>query len=422
MKSKHLLLAVVGIGLFATSCTKTKGEITMTYNKATAVYADLDEIRQTPLVSSPTSINDPGKIFIGDKFILIGEKEEGIHVYDNTDPNNPVAASFIQLPMTREFYVDGDYVYAEGHYDFMKISMVDLYNPVLVDRVEYAFGQPHQNDQGEEIVGFNYQTVTETFELGSPEAEALQQSTYLYYDYQDNLLPVSSVPSSFVGAGSTVKGTMNKITTMNQYAYVVGNAEIFVFSDNMDEMQMVNRVNTHSSDIETIYPYGDYLYLGTQSSMELLNTDNPEYPSHVSSYWHQTACDPVLPTGDVAYLTLRSADNSGCAGDDNTLEVIDMTNETDPTPLNSVVMDSPYGLGVDGNYLWVGQGTNGLTLLDNSDKTNPTVITTFSNVAYDVIPDPYHTNAIYVTGDNGMELYNVDYNSLTLSAVTSINY
>lgn len=422
MKSKHLLLAVAGIGLLAASCTKTKGEITMTYHKASAVYADLDEIRQTPLVTSPKAINDPGKIFIGDKFILIGEKEEGIHVYDNTNPNSPVAASFIQLPMTREFYVDGDYIYAEGHYDFIKISMVDLYNPSLVSRVEYAFGEPHQNDQGEEIIGFNYETVTETFELGSPEAQSLEESTYLYYDYQDNLLPVSSVPSSFVGAGGTVKGTMNKITTMNSYAYVVGNAEVFVFLDNTNQMQMVNRISTQSSEIETIYPYNDYLYLGAQSSMELLNTDNPEHPCHVSTYWHQTACDPVLPSGNVAYLTLRSADNSGCSGDDNTLEIIDMTNETEPSQLNSITMASPYGMGIDGNYLWVGQGSNGLTLLNNTDPTNPTVIKTFSNVAYDVIPNPYQANAIYVTGDNGMELYTVDYNAQTLTSVATINY
>ncbi|MCB9195250.1 MAG: hypothetical protein H6598_03410 [Flavobacteriales bacterium] len=422
MKSKYLLIMVAGAGLLTTSCTKTKGEITMTYSKATAIYADLDEIRNVPLVASPKSINSPGKIYIGDKFLLIGEKEEGIHVFDNTDPNNPIAISFLQLPMTREFYVDGDYIYAEGHYDFMKINMTDMYNPSMVSRVEYAFGESNQNDQGQDIIGFNYKTVTETFELGSPEAEALEQETYLYYDYQQNLIPVSSVPSSFVGAGGDVKGTLNKITTLNHHAYVLGASELFVFTDNGNNMAYANRVYV-TSDAETIYPYENYLYVGSQSSMELLSTSNPTYPTHVSSYWHPTSCDPVLPSGDYAYVTLRSADNSGCEGDDNTLDVIDMTDEFNPVPLNSVIMDSPYGLGIDGSYLWVGQGNNGLTLLNNSDPANPTIIKTFTGVqAYDVIPNPYQTNAIYVTGDNGMEIYQVDYSALTLTPITTINY
>ncbi|CAG5081999.1 LVIVD repeat-containing protein [Parvicella tangerina] len=424
MKTKHLLFAVVGAGLLATSsCTKTKGEITMTYSKASAVYADLDEIRNMPLVASARSINDPGKIYIGDKFLLIGEKEEGIHVFDNTNPNNPVAISFLQLPMTREFYVDGNFIYAEGHYDFMKINMADMYNPTLVSRVEYAFGESRQNDQGQDIIGFNYETVTETFELGSPEAEALENDTRLYYDYQENLIPVATVPSSFVGAGGDVKGTLNKITTLNNYAYVVGDNEVYVFSDNGNSMAYVNRIYTNASDVETIYPYDNYLYLGTQSSMELYSTTDPSSPSHVSEYWHPTSCDPVLPTGDVAYLTLRSADNSGCAGDENTLDVLDMTDVFEPQPLNTVVMDSPYGIGLDGDYLWIGEGNNGLTLLNNADPTNPTIIKTFTGVqAYDVIPNPYQANAIYVTGDNGMELYEVDYNTLTITPVTAINY
>lgn len=423
MKTKHLLIAVAGVGLLATSCTKTKGEITMTYNKASAVYADLNEIRNVPLVASPTSINQPGKIYIGDDILLIGEKEEGIHVFDNTNPNNPVPISFLQLPMTREFYVDGNFIYAEGHYDFMKIDISDKYNPTLISRVEYAFGESRPNELGQDIIGFNYETVTETFELGSPEHEALQEGTDLYFDYAEDLIPVSTVPSSFVGASSDVKGTMNKITTLNNHAYVVGESEIFVFSDNGSNMSFLNRVHTQASGVETIYPYEDYLYIGTQSSMELLSTTDPENPTHISEYWHPTACDPVLPTGDIAYLTLRSADNSGCGGDENTLTVIDMTDVFDPEPLNSIVLDSPYGMGIDGNYLWVGEGNNGLTLLDNSIPSNPQVIKEFTGVtAYDVIPNPYQPNAIYVTGNNGMELYAVDYNALTLTPITSINY
>lgn len=420
------LSSVFAIGLTAavglSACVKNKGEITMTYSKASAVYGDLEVIRSTPLIAPARTIENPGKIFIGDQVILIGEEEKGIHVFDNSNPSNPVAISFLQLPMTREFYVSGDKLYAEGHYDFIKIDLIDIYNPKIIDRVEYAFGEGHKNDLGQEIIGFTFQTVTESIQLGSDKDKALKESTELYFDHKDQLIPVSSVPSSFSGLGEDVHGTLNKITTLNDYAYVVGAHKMYVFSDHGYQMESLNQVDI-AGDVETVYPYDNHLYVGTQSSMTLLSVSNPELPYEVSTYFHPTSCDPVLPNGDIAYLTLRSADNSGCAGDENTLTVIDMTNKSNPTELHTEVMNSPYGMTLDGNYLWVGEGSNGLTLFDNTNPAAPMPIKTFTNVlAYDVIATPAQPNRIYVTGAGGMEIYSVDYQQLTLSASGRINY
>lgn len=423
MKSLQIL-TLCSIAIFGIcSCTKTKGEITMTYTKATAVYGNIEELRATPLVSSVKSIDHPGKIYIDDDVMLIGEKEEGIHVYDNSNSNSPEKINFIELPMNREFYVDGNMIYAESHYDFVKIDISDKYNPKLISRVEFAFGEDEPNDQGEHIIGFHYETVTESFELGSPEAEALEESTYLYYNYMDKLIPVSSVPSSFVSVSSDARGTLNKIATLDDYVYVVGDGRIYSFSNELDEMHFSNRVELYTSGIETIYPSNGSLYVGTQSSMMILDASNPATPYIKSSYWHPTSCDPVLPHGNIAYLTLRSADNSGCAGDDNTLTVIDVTDEYHPQQINTITMESPYGMGIDQQYLWVGEGSNGLTLFDNSVPASPQRIKTFSNVTvYDIIPNPNTTNTLYTTGDGGLNFYEVDYSNLTLTPIASIKY
>ena len=119
MKTKFLFLAV-GVAFIA-SCSKDRGKVTLTYNKGTAIYADLDQIRSSNIVeNSRTSIEDPGKIFIGEDFVLIGEENEGIHVFNNTNPHNPTPVSFINLPYSKEFYVDGNHIYAEAHYDMVK--------------------------------------------------------------------------------------------------------------------------------------------------------------------------------------------------------------------------------------------------------------------------------------------------------------
>ena len=86
-------IAVGFIAFIFSSCNKDKGTITITYNKGTAIYANIDEIRAIPLVSAPRVIENAGKIFMNEEMVLIGEKGKGIHVYNNSNPNNPINIS-----------------------------------------------------------------------------------------------------------------------------------------------------------------------------------------------------------------------------------------------------------------------------------------------------------------------------------------
>ena len=68
------------------------------------------EIKYKSNVIASKNIENPGKIFIGNNFVLIGEKNKGIHVFDNSSPSNPVNVAFIQLPFSKEFYVENNIV------------------------------------------------------------------------------------------------------------------------------------------------------------------------------------------------------------------------------------------------------------------------------------------------------------------------
>ena len=201
------------LALFAalTGCNTNIGEVTLTYNKATAIYGDLDEIRSASLITPSREIEDPEKIFMGENMLLIGEKGLGIHVYDNNDPNNPTPMSFINLPFTDEFFVHKNFIYAVSHYDMVKIDVSNMAAPVIVDRELNAFAEPAMNDNGEALIGFTYEVVTETLKLNGPEARALKEESVLYFDYMNNMIPNSSIPSSFVGNGtSSGMGTLNR--------------------------------------------------------------------------------------------------------------------------------------------------------------------------------------------------------------------
>ena len=92
MKTNLFFLCLVSLLLM--QCTQDFGTIELTYSKATAVYGNLTEIRNQPLVLPARDISDPGKIYVGKDLLLIGEEKEGIHILDNTNPTNPTPLNF----------------------------------------------------------------------------------------------------------------------------------------------------------------------------------------------------------------------------------------------------------------------------------------------------------------------------------------
>lgn len=419
---KNLIIISLGLFVFMTSCTKDKGKITMQYNKATAIYADIDDIRSTPLQANSRAIENPGKIFINGNLLLIGEENEGIHVFDNSNPENPVNVSFIQLPFTKEFYVEDHLVYAESQYDFLKIDISDINAPKLVNRVNYAFGEAIKDETGATLVGFKFEAASGTFKLNSPEAKALKESSYLYFDYMEQLIPLSSVPSSFAGNGAEVKGTLNKIALSKDHVYVVGNSVLHIFDNTAANLSYIDKMEIGQA-IETIYPENDHLFIGTESSMIVMSVANAPAPQLLSEYEHPNACDPVLPNGKVAYLTLRTLDFSGCDGDENSLVVLDITDINDPQPIHNLTMKSPYALTMINNYLFVGEGANGLAVFDAADARNPEHKFTKADIlAYDIMKHPDIPNRVLTTGESGLQQYSIDYNTMDITLLSHINY
>lgn len=418
---KKIVVLLLASGFLFTACTKSKGTVSMTYNKGTAIYADLAAVRATPLLGPARSISDAGKIFIGDQVLLIGEEGLGIHVFDNTNPNSPSNTVFINLPYTKEFFVRDQIIYAESQYDLVKIDISNLHNPVLISRLENAMHDPIYNNKGEVLMGFSYQVTTESYDVNSPEAEELKKSHELYYDYNNNMIPLSMVPSAFIGSSET-KGTMNKIVVEDKHIYVLGRNILHSFSDEPTGMQKLNS-EMLGQDLETLYAEGDKLFVGTASSMLVYSIADPGKPDRVSAYQHPTSCDPVYPNGKVAYLTLRTADYTGCSGDVNSLEILDISDIAKPKFIQSMEMNSPYGMTLTDNYLFVGEGSNGLRVFKADDPTKLVELKVFKDIkAYDIIKHPTITNRILTTGEHGLAQYQMDYSTMEMTYLSSIAY
>ncbi len=403
------------------SCTKSKGEISMTYQKATAVYGDLEAIRALPLLTVQQQLKKPGKIYIGENYILVGEEGKGIHIFDNSNMTNPIRMSFLQIPYNKEFFVKNNILYAESLYDFLKIDISNVYQPQLISRAKNVFATPYKNDKGECIIAYNYTTATDVFELNSPEAKEIKRQGKLHLDYLDNVIPASNIPSSFTSS-STGVGTINRIAVAYNHIYVLGGNSLHVIS-NGNSISHVSDVNLDDG-METIYAENNRLYIGSDEAMLIYNVNTPSRPTKVSEFSHTTACDPVLPNGNIAYMTLRSVDNAGCnVADENSLTVIDITNEEEPASLQSFEMESPYGMTLLGWYLVVGEGTNGIAIFDASNPSNIEEVARITGIeAYDVMRHPSNPYILMTTSSAGLEQYEIDYNTFVLTPLSTVNY
>ena len=165
-------------------------------------------------------------------------------------------------------------------------------------------------------------------------------------------------------------------------------------------------------DIETIFPYGDKLFIGAQSGMYIYDISRPEFPEHLSTTTHFTSCDPVVAAGNHAYVTLSSSTNNwNCWRGDNVLQVYDITDPEQPVLLKSQPMHSPKGLGVDAEAALLFVCDKGLKVYDISDPSDPRLFWDLQDEpeikyieTYDCIP---MNGILMVIGADG--LYQFDY-------------
>jgi hypothetical protein len=111
-----------------------------TYRPVYIPYADFK------LVSTlgPQPLKDPGKIYVKDNYLLIGESNSGFHVVDNSDPAKPRKLAFVAIPGNTDFAIKDNTLYANNGPDLLVYNIADLSNIRLVKRLANVL--PAQNN------------------------------------------------------------------------------------------------------------------------------------------------------------------------------------------------------------------------------------------------------------------------------------
>ncbi len=408
--SKSLIAASAIITIVAFACVKDTGS--QTYKVFKPITASMASLRASIKSEAAMPIKDAGKMFILGNYVFVNEKNKGIHVIDNTNPASPINKSFINIPGNFDVAVKGNTLYADCYNDVVSIDISDP-NTIRVTSVtedvvrdkRFLFGRTLPF--GTALIGWESKDTVVDIEV--------QPGQGIWTKNESGLIASSTwfvgmgggLMSSSASGGATpvngIAGSNSRFAIQNNYMYCVTKSELHIFNITNTNNPSTANIKNIGWEIETIYPFKDKLFIGARSGMTIYDVSTPTNPAYVSGFSHARLCDPVIADDTHAYLTLHASQNI-CEGTQNELNVLDITNITNPTLLTRVNLTKPQGLSKHNNVLMVCDDNSGVRVFNVANPASPQLITTIPlKAAYEVV---LLNGIALVTAKDGLYQYN----------------
>ena len=333
MKKLMSLFCLSLICLFCGCNDDMKVKETVTYTVNKPVYMSANAFRSSVKVNAlPEEITQQGKICFYEGYLYMSEPGKGIHVIDNRNPSSPALVGFIELMGNADLAIRNNLLYADSYVDLVWFDITNPALPMLKSRLENVFPQSFPpiedgiidsevfSEAGKAkgiVIGWTQEEVTETYEYYKDE---------IYY----NDMATNSGNSSG-GSSTGVNGSMSRFGLYKDYLYVVLNNQMDIFDLSGEEPVVATETIPVGWNVETIFSYKEYMFMGTPTGMLIYSVKDPVKPEYQSAMVHVYGCDPVVVEDDIAYVTVHSGNN--CGQNFNELIILDVSDVKSPQPI-----------------------------------------------------------------------------------------
>lgn len=141
---RYLLLSCILTSILFSACIEPIEEIPDEAIGLAPLYAV--ENWEDISITGPQAIQQLGKLYYKTPYIYATDRGRGIHVIDNSDPENPVKIAFLQIPGNSDLAIQGNTLFANNVRDLVAIDISTLDSVRVVDRQRDAF----------QIIGVNF--------------------------------------------------------------------------------------------------------------------------------------------------------------------------------------------------------------------------------------------------------------------------
>jgi hypothetical protein len=220
--------------------------------------------------------------------------------------------------------------------------------------------------------------------------------------------------SSANNNGSGQNGSLTRFIVVNNHLYTISNDALNVYNITNAATPVFKNTQRVGFAIQTIFPYKDKLFIGSNNAMYIYSIANPEAPARLSEApYFVRGKDPIVAIDSVAYSTVRNDLGSG-----GVLNCFDIKNINRPITVNSLAMVNPYGLGIKDSALYVCEAESGIKVFSVAQAYDPVLKKEikFNETAYDVIVKG-NVLICYVKG--GMVLFDIS-NAFTPVVIATV--
>ncbi|MFK7755675.1 MAG: LVIVD repeat-containing protein [Flavobacteriales bacterium] len=399
--------------LITLSFLSCKDKTEAIYMANTPIYQDFESFRNTDFSLTPArEISQAGKLWVKDNYLFVVDLLSGVHFFDNTNPSNPINLGFLEIYACSDIAVSGNQLYADSYHDLLTFNISDIQNPQLHCRSLDVFDfKAMQGLSGYDTSLPATGVIPEKGVILGWKQEEITEEIEGYQGFSDVLIFDSAFSESGGSNPSlnttSVGGSMARFTITENHLYVLDQWTLTTFNNSGNCLEETSTVSINRSG-ETLFPAEGNLFIGTTTGMLIYNLNNPGTPAFMSEFSHAVSCDPVVISGDKAYVTLRTGNR--CQGDLNELVIINISDLYNPIEIATYDMTNPHGLGVDDSTLFLCDGSAGLKVFNVEDPLNlgNNLISHFQDIqAYDVIP---LENRLIMSAKEG--IYQYDYSDL----------
>lgn len=411
MKKTFFLFLPLACCLLLQGCLKDK--MTRTYTMLSPVYKQKTEVYANIKSNSPKDIASPGKLFLYGNYIFLNEVDKGVHIIDNSNPSSPVVKAFINIPGNLDIAVKGNTLYADLYSDLVVVDITDPLQARFVRHINNVFP--------ERMYSNGFVADTNLFIVDWIKKDTTVDINYAGCRSCEMLLLSSNSGNMTSTAGSSgpvgLAGSMARFSIVNNYLYTVNTSKLSAYSISTAHDPVRTATQQVGWNIETIYPFGNKLFIGSATGMFIYDISNPSAPVSQGQFTHVRSCDPVIADGNYAYVTLRGG--NACGGINNQLDIVNISNVLSPTLTKTYPMTNPHGLTKDNNLLFICDGKAGLKMYDVSNPLNIVLKKQLPELeTYDAIA--YNGNLLVVAKDG---LYQYGYSvpdNLSLKSKISV--
>ena len=384
---------------------------------------DIESPTEPVLISTTPTPGHPQDVEVSGSYAYVAARESGLRIFDITSLLSPAeVGSYDPTGWIYALAVSGDYVYMTGEDYFWIIDVSNPASPVQTSAISlpgrYASNEdgrgtnlPGLSRQGEERWGTDicisgewaYMTTNYSYYGGSPgdnyeghrlfivsvsnPAEPLEGARlpmddfvesvevagdYAYVGLRGALQVVDiSTPGAPLKKGMVeVHSNTSAVVARDQYVYAAAGEGGFLAVDvvDPDSPRVASTIPTVAEAVE-VYADGGYAYLGGRWHLYVVELGDGRSPEVVGTLPAQSELNEVFVSGDYLY----AVDVAG------SLLVIDISNPTLPSHVTSFALERPgSGIHVSGQYAYVSlEATNAgrLAVIDVSTPGSPEFVT-----------------------------------------------